>query len=314
VRKRRHNIIEFDFYISPDGEQYNFNDEVDHFLFSFEGEGMPPIDYRTQRGPFQHGETLVDYFLRPRVIQLVHRRQDCNRQGYWDARRDLIDFVRPNRQTGGLLEPGILRKTFPDGTRLDINAIIQEGPRFRPRQLNEWDEFGFTEVLRFICHDPTFFDPDQDSLTFSLPTYSHLVFPVTLVPGDDMVFGISTIEESDTISYTGTWLTYPTIVLTGPMENPVVENITTDEKLELEYNIDEGEVVTITLEYGNKAVTNGGGTDLVGTLSTDSDLGTFHIAPDPEAPDGNNQIDVSFGGANENSQIVISYYTRFIGI
>jgi len=256
LHQRYDKILEFDKYISPDGIEYNFHTGLDKFTFSFEGMGLSPQEYLTQRGPFQHGETLVDFFLQPRVIQLLHRRQSCSRNAYWDARSDLINHLRPNRQAIGEFGPGVLRKTLPDGTKRDISVIISEGMRFTPRNTEAWDEYAFTGVIRFIAHDPTFFDPTEEEITFSLSISDHLVFPVTLIngAGEDMLFGESTINDTQTISYAGTWLSYPTIVLTGPMENPIIENTTTDEKIELGYNISVGEIVTVVLEYGNKII------------------------------------------------------------
>jgi len=126
-------ILEFDKYISPDDEEYNFHTGLDKFTFGFEGFGLSPQNYLTQRGPFQHGVTLVDFFLQPRVIQLVHRRQGTSRENYWDNRADILNILRPNRQAIGELSPGVLRKTLPDGTKRDISVIISEGMRFSPR-------------------------------------------------------------------------------------------------------------------------------------------------------------------------------------
>ena len=74
-------------------------------------------------------------------------------------------------------------------------------------------------------------------------------------------------------------------------------------------------IVTITTEYGNKTITNEDGDNLIGTLTTDSDLATFHVAPDPVAPDGENVFRVQGAGADSSAtNMVVKYYTRYIGI
>lgn len=316
--------IEFSHYITPDGNIYRF-DTHDKFLMTFTGLGMPPIEYITQRGPFQHGETAIDYRLMPRVIQLTHRRNANCRNDYWNARSDLINFLRPNRQAFGEFSPGQLRKILPDGSIRDIDVMIEQGPIFTPRDTSRWDEFGFMESLRFIAFDPTFYDPTQVTATWSLSTSDQLVFNTvggaldTLVfrldgVGDGLLFGTDIIDNDLTVNYTGTWLSLPTVEIDGPISGFIITNVTTGEFIRLNYVVPAGRTVTITLDYGNKTVEDDLGTNLIGTVSSDSDLSTFHIAPDPEATDGTNVFSVLGGGTDGNTEVRLLYYTRYIGI
>ena len=98
------------------------------------------------------------------------------------------------------------------------------------------------------------------------------------------------------------------------MEGPIVENLTTEEKLELKYAIAAGEVVTIDTTPGVKTVTNGAGDNLLGYLSSDSDLGTFHLDPSPLAPLGVNRIyfsGINLGGVG---QARIEWNNRYLGV
>jgi len=303
--------LEFDQYISPDGLVYHFNNQVDKFIYPVGDLGMAPIRYVTQRGPYQHGSTMLDYFLDPRIVQVRHRRIAKNRNGQWDNRADLINHLRPNRQAIGTLEHGQLRKIMPDGTTRDLDVIVQQGPSFNSLLGSKWDEWASTEIIRFIAHDPTFYDPAEVSLSFTFSTFDELKFPVEF----PISFFASTFDETDTINYGGTWLTYPEIIFTGPCNNPIITNTTTDEKIELDYVIASGEVVTISTAYGAKTITNDDGDNLIGTLTTDSDLATFHIAPDPEAPGGANVFRAQGAGADADvTSMVVKYYTRYIGI
>ena len=99
------------------------------------------------------------------------------------------------------------------------------------------------------------------------------------------------------------------------MELNIVDRKSGDEFALLDYNIAAGEIVTISTEYGNKTVTNEDGDNLIGTLTTDSDLATFNIAPDPTASDGENVIRVQGAGADSAvTNMVVKYYNRYIGI
>lgn len=310
-------MAEFDEYITPDGKVYPLNFSSGRFVLSVEGTGMPEIDYITQTGPYQHGMTIYDYRLKPRTIQYIYKYVACDRFGYWDARAELLNYLRPNRQTSGFTL-GKLRKKLPDGTMRDIDVIINNGPRFQARNLDAWEEAVITETLIFIAPDPTFYNPTQQCSTWVLTASDHLIFPFSFTyggAGSDIQFSSSVISNLVTVTYNGTWLSYPTIEITGPINGLTITNTSTGEFIKLNYDIGGGEVVTIDLRYGNKTVTNAGGANLIGTVTTDSDLATFHIAPDPEVASGTNILSVVGSGAVIGTTAVkISYYERYIGI
>ncbi len=304
---------EFTAYISPDGVVYPFHTphNIGRWIISESGWGTPPINYVSQRGPFQHGVTVKDFFLQPRVIQLLIRQGFCDRDAYWAGRAGLLDEIRPNRQTiSTAVVPGELRRTFPDGRTRSLNVFIAEGPRFEPAQLNTWDEFAFQEVIRFIAHNPVVFDPTRNDVNFVIVLDSDLVFPITF----PITFGPGEVDDTLNINYVGTWESLPIIVITGPIDEPRIDNLTTGEKLQFSIDIDPGQVVTIDLSYGAKTVVDQAGNNLIGGLTADSDLATFHIAPDPEAPLGVNQMRLQGMHATGITDIEIRYFDRYFGI
>jgi hypothetical protein len=305
-------LIEFDRYITPDGETYNFSNATTQFLLSgIQGQGTPPVEYRVQRGPFQDGVTPLGFVLGPRNVLMTHRRNTGCRQDYWDARADFLNFIRPNRQESGEFIPGILRKTLPDGDKRDLSVFIQQGPDFTGKQMGRWDEFSFQEVITFIAHDPIFFDPDSTLQELSLPTNGdELSFAITYPIRFSSPGGVPT----DDIEYEGTYKSFPTFVLQGPMREPIIDNVSTGERIKIEDDIDAGRTVTISLEFGNKTVVDDLGNNLIGELSTDSDLATFHLAPHPEAPDGINQIGITAQLTTAASRATITWFDRYYGI
>lgn len=308
-------MIEYTQYITPDGIPYTFDAQVDKFMFSIEGEGMPELDLITQQGPYQHGITILDYRLKPRIVQLLHRRKSCGRGAYWNSRSDLLNVLRPNRQATSSLTLGKLRKMLPGGDLRDLDVFIQNGPRFTARNLDSWEETSIQEAIIFIAPDPTFYNPNIHTVTWTLATQGHLVFPITIIPGGtDFLFGTSIISNSVTITYDGTWKTYPVITITGPLSGPIIENTSTGDRLQFVYDVPTGGTLTVGLQYGNKYVVDGSGNNLIGTLSEDSDLATFHIAPDPEVAGGVNVISVTGIYATGATAVALTYYTRYIGI
>jgi len=308
----RYRPIEFDRYITPDGNVYNFENAYDQFLISgISGQGLPPVNYRTQRGPFQDGVTPLGFVLGSRTVILTHRRNTGCRDEYWGARADFMNFIRPNRQVVGEFTPGTLRREEPNGAKRDLCVFILSGPDFIGTQQGRWDEFNFQEIITFVAHDPLFFDPDQQLLDLLLPASGdELDFPITF----PIRFSSDGGVPLDTLTYNGTYKSFPIIIIQGPIKNPVITNVTTNERIELETTILTGRTVTINLGFGNKTVVDDLGTNLIGELTTDSDLAEWHIAADPEAPGGVNRIGTGGSGAGVPTRIAIQWFERFIGI
>lgn len=306
--------LEFDELITPDGLTYKFDPRIDKFSWGNTGYGMAPISYITQRGPFQDGQSVLDYRVNTRILQLTHRRNECNRSAYWDGRTELINFLRPNRQPTDLFQTFTLRKTLPDGTKRDINVLYDEGLQFRPSKIGEWDEWSIQQVIIFVAHDPIFFDPNEKTVIITMPIVSgaELKFPITF----PIRFSSRANAAEETISYNGNFKSFPIIALRGPMRKPIIKNITTGELLEFvdSFEIDATEFVQIDTSFGQKTVIDNNGNNLIGQLTTDSDLTSFHIAPNPEAPDGDNEIGFTADALTANSGASIRYFDKYIGI
>lgn len=309
---------EFTQYITPDGLTYNF-DALDKFLISETGYGMPAIEYQTQQGPFQHGNTALDYRLQPRVIQIIHRVNACSRTEYYNNRSTFLNFIRPNRQTPGNFTPGVLRKVLPDGKRRDLKVFLEQGPEFVARSSDRWDEWSFHETIRFIANDPILYDPTEQvvSLT-SAATVDLWEFPLELPRpmGRNFVVGDPLTAGSHThITYAGTWLAYPRIVLVGPMDGPTIQNYSTGESISFLYNVNSGETITLDLSYGNKSVVSSIAGNILWAVRDTSDLAMFHLAPAPEVTIGDNILTFDAGSwLTGTSSATIRYYTRYIGL
>ncbi len=130
-----------------------------------------------------------------------------------------------------------------------------------------------------------------------------------------LTFGSSLISQTFNVNYPGTWKTFPRIIIVGPLDNFRIDNLTTGEHIELTFNIPPGRTVTIDLRSGRKTVVDDLGTNLIGTVTADSQLGTFHIAAAPEAPLGVNQFRITGVSAEEGtSQVTLEWLNRYYGI
>lgn len=295
---------ETDLFITASGRTYVLSNPPARFVMSEEGTGMPPIDYVTQRGPYQHGESLRDYFLTPRTVQYIVRHNYCSREDYWAGRGELISVLAPNNGPLATLATGTLRKVMPGGTVRDLTCIIDQGPKFEPRDPSQWDELSYTETLRFIAHNPIYFDPNAHSLLFHTTDAGTfpITFPITFLPEYN-------IEE--TIVYAGTWFEYPIITVVGPMTSFTITNVTTGASITVEGLIDTGRTLTIDLTYGRKTVTLDDGTNFIGYVTADSNLAQFAIIP------GTNDLFVTaflIGPFEPRDRVTMTYYDRYFGI
>lgn len=291
-------------YIRPDGVRYMLHGPPSRVVMSEEGLGMPPLEYVTDRAPFQHGDSVRDFFAGVRPIQLVIMQNFKSRSDYWTGRNTLLDTIRPNRITN-FRTPGSLLYLLSNGTRRQIDVVPAGGPGFAPRQ-GGWREWSFTEVLRFEAHDPAWYDPTQKS-TSVIQSVGELVFPITF----PILFG--GLGTTVNLTYQGTWLEYPTIIITGPVTGPAIQNTTTGKSLGLATTIPAGMTATFVLR-NQKTVTRSDGLNLLPFLTSDSDLTEFALQPDPTAPGGVNTLQISGSDATAATSIQLTYYHRYIGI
>lgn len=309
------NTSEFDYYIDSQGVSYPLTvSSGSRQVLSDEGSGLPPIDYITERGPFQHGETITDFFLRPRIVQFLIRQKFCSRQEAWDGRTALLNAIRPNKSGG---PQGVLRKILPNREKRDLDVVPIIGPKFEPRQLNRWDEWAIQEVLRFTAYNPVYYNPVvKTAVVSTIPNNFPYTFPFYFDVPQQLVFPIDFPisfygwDNVVDINYAGTWEEYPTITITGPA-GPYIRiiNETTGERIVLTgLMIPAGDIVTIALAYGSQIITNTAGANLLGHVSADSDLATFHLEP------GLNTIRVVLRSGGGDATVTISYRERFIGI
>lgn len=148
----------------------------------------------------------------------------------------------------------------------------------------------------------------------ALPTAGGIAF------GDDSLIG-----EAQSITYTGEWATYPTIVITGPYTSLTLRNTTTGKAIKLGHPVAAGQTRTLTLTPGSPTVVDQAGVSKFSELVLpDTDLGGFNIRPagipandNPYegVTDGINVIQVEGEGFSEGvTQVVMTYYDRFVSV
>lgn len=306
LEKNTH-IIEFAYYTSPDGTQLALFGGK-RVILGWQDIGMPQLNYLTSRGPFQHGVTVRDFRLEPRVINITLYEKGCERQDFWCNEANLVSILRPNRSS--TVQPGILLLVRPDNVEIEIPVHILEGPS------GSWDGQGtlhvedLQETLRFFCPDPVWRLPTQGTTSFTITADDSCLDNCLPFCLDG-----SLINASSVIAYLGTWDGDTlTIAITGPLLSPIIKNATTNQEIKFNYNIASGETVTISISPNLTTVTNNFGTNLIGTIDNISDLVTFFLATISDlTTTGNNTITViGAGGVTGTTNITISYFIRHI--
>lgn len=268
--------------------------------------GAPPTEFQTRRGYRQDGVTEINYNLLPRPITVsVYHPHAQDRAAYWDLRQRLLDFLRPNR--GGPLLYKVIRA---DGSERALTVRADPGltlPTVPTR--NSWD---IEETITFIAHDPLWFDPTETTPTISTNAGDELSFPAD-VP---LEFGIIGVQfTTGTLTYVGTWKTYPTLTLIGPYTSCAIYNRITGASLAFTTNITAGERRIIDLTPGNQSVINGDGDNKFSELTPYSNLIDFYIQGEL-GPNGTaHKLDAVFvGGSAGQSNFILDFYTRYFGI
>ncbi len=286
-----------DVYIKKGTVFYSISDGVIAGLAAYSGTGLSSYHSITERGPFQHGESYIDFRLDPRELILSLIVKASSASALQDKLDDLTELCKPRSS-------GLVPMKFVTDTGVDKRAEVYYV-----------DGIGLTRAIGDGVHYKVPLALRVPSGVFSAPTSGAVSYYMTdstvgfIIPMTvPFEVGSSSVNISDAIIYTGTWRTYPVITIIGPLAGCVITNVSTDDKLDFTgITIPTGDWRTIDCRFGYKTVVNSSGTSCVSDLAEDSDLGTFHFAPDPDLIDGNNAITITGTQATSNTQINIVY-------
>ena len=283
------------------GATYSLSDGEPRFRLEEDGLGMAAAHRITERGPLQHGDTDLGFRLDPRFVSLVFGVSAPTESDLYDYRRALLRIFKPRQSAIAL------RYTLSNG---DVRQL--DTHYFRDLAFPSRDRKGFYQrvAVTLRAADPLFYDPTQQSTSYGLGGGGGSGAVPTAVP---TAVGASVIDQSQSIFYLGDFLEYPVIIVNGPIVDCIITNETTVEVLDFTcYTLTTGMV--IDTRYGYKTITKTDGTNLIDKLTDASDLATFHLEADDEAPGGENLINVAGSGVDANTQIIIQWYARYTGL
>jgi hypothetical protein len=261
---------------------------------------MAPSHRITQRGPFQDGDTDVDFRLDPRVLALPFVAPASDADESFAVRNALLQVFKPGNDTWQIIVTfGVAKNRVIDvksvgGLTMDTDA----------------KDFTVRGVIQLRAADPVWSDRyvtavNLTATVFGTPTPYPKPYPVP--------YGAGSVNNIVTVNYLGSWATYPTIQCTGPATDlTIVDGL--GNLIVFDSIIPAGQTWTIDLGYGAKTVIDQNGVNQFGALNINSDIVNWGIFPDPTVLDGVNTISVSATDTTTATMVAMYYSSRYIGV
>jgi hypothetical protein len=267
-----------------------------------QGFGMAPMHRITQRGPLQQGDSDIDFRLDPRIIQLPLYVDAMTIGEHYNARAKLMQIFTPTNAVGTLTvtADSFVRSIDVEVLGgLDMNVDAKAG-------------YGVRTVVQLRAADPTWYTPAPQVITLT-PSIAGTAFAIPMaIP---LTMGTASINATTTVTYAGTWLSYPIITAIGPITGLSITNNTTGDVISLgAVAIAAGTTYIFDLRYGYKTVKTTAGVNKIADVTAASNLATFSIVPAPNASGGVNSITVTSSSSSSPAEVSLTYYTRFVGI
>lgn len=285
------------------GVTYSLSDGTLCYRVGQDGLGHAPVHRLRTRGPQQHGSTDRGFLLDPRLFRLMFDVPGDDSGDVYDRRTSLIRIL------GAQEDPVKLRFILDNGDQRIIEADLVDDLAYPTAARRGYLE---RAVVSMSAADPSFYDPAWVTVTFGLSQEGAWEIP-WVIPWP---IGEGEIGQTAVIAYTGNWISFPVITVTGPVTDLRIENLTTGDVLDFTGStIATGEVWTIDTRYGAKTVVDTLGVSQISALTDEDDLATFHLAA---AIDGSgsrdNEIGVTGSGVTSATLIELVYFLRYKGI
>lgn len=206
-------------------------------LISIDGIGDVQTDIRSEKSPFQDGDTYLESTFQPRFIEIEFAIYGANYEEIRDYRIMLARVCNPK------LGLGTITYESDDFKRI-IQGVAETVPIFPTGRENR-AEFRQMAMLSFKCPNPYWRTEAIDAT----PTFEPLFqFPFE----GEFEMGISRDERILT-NLGDTDIPF-TVEFYGPALNPRIDNVTTGEFIKVNQQLLDGEYMRITTADNNKRV------------------------------------------------------------
>jgi len=266
--------------------------------------GIAPITRIVQRGPFQDGDTDVDYRINPRVINLPIVIPGTTYDEMMNNRENLIQMFKPGNDTA------TLRHTLNEGDPFyEISRSIDVKISGASMDTSSTD-FHVRSVIQLRADDPTWYNSTQKSQQM---TYTQYGTPTPYPKPYPVPYGADSVDNTISVAYTGTVMASPILQCIGPLTNLTLVD-GAGRLIQFTSSVPDGDIWTIDLRYGKKTVVNTAGISQFASLSIYSDLINWGLYPDPTFNAGLQYLSVSATGTTSDSNVTMFWYDRYVGI
>lgn len=246
----------------------------------------------------QDGDTYVGVRIEPRNIVIKGKIKDTTKVNQLMYRRNAAKILNPKIA-------GTLYYTVGTYQR-KIGAIVDGAPKFsRPDQSQEFE-------VDFKCLSP-FWEEERETKEDIATWIGDWEFPCEIIRDDEqsMIFGHH--EESVIVDVynggditTGMKLVFRAL---GALSNPLLFNVNTREFIQVNIDLESGDVLTIDTNYGSKTVTllhNGATSNVYRYIDTDSTFMQLDV--------GDNLFRYDASSGFDNLECSIYYSKKYLAV
>ena len=286
-------------YVDPDGNNWNLSDRsMSQGYVCSAISGIQGYPMAVQTIPLLDGTALTNIDIpQPGTITLavfVSRPSSQVENDYYALLDSLVRAFVTRRME--LPASGTIIVQRPNGLARQISTYTTSG-----FDTPEEDVGANGTIYTFTLQtpDPFWYDPNVNSLTFTL-NYASGILP--LLP---IWLAGATILGNTTINNPGTVITYPTWTITGPGV-PTIQNLTSGLTWSLSQNVPAGQVVQVVTTRGKQtAVNQSTGLSVWDQVVYQSPRNLWGLVP------GNNNLNISISGATAATQVSLSWQNRY---
>jgi len=308
--------IEFSLTYTIGGETYTLDgydtsSGLTFNLLEFADVGLPGIERITQRGAFQHGDTNVDYRLSPRTFSIRGLVKASNSYEHMNVRDRLSKIFKVNNTPGTItITSTRFEGMIVDVIKRSIDCVVGGGLNFTSDTAAGYDVY---YDIQLRADSPLWYEP--------VPFVRYITNSVEGNPTDipaviPRTYGSETINNTSSIFYDATFLTYPDFTIIGGdggITNLAIYNVTQNTVIRIT-SIPANATYYVNLRYGNKTVIDQNGTNVTYVVDPSSNFTTFAIVPSTNFSSLTNVITVESDSSSANSSVIMTYYKQFTSI
>lgn len=288
-------------YISPSGAELVLG-EGRLKILKVEGLEAPPFTVRVTNGALQEGSIALTASRGPRKISIdaALNLEGLDEADSQDARKSIGESLAGTDGEGTLI-------VNRSGRERRIGAVPTNAPCFKDKRWSEtWEQLS----MQFLCPMPCF--TDMESQVTEVRYYASLLsIPEEGIEFPEEGIEFSTIEHSGTrtklILNPGNHESPVQIRFTGPVANPFIRNITTDEMMRVFGVLAQGEYVEVNTEPGKRKITLfRQGIESNGLHYLDLESRFWQLKP------GENLIEIGDESPGEGSEAAFEFCGRYL--